>query len=109
MKPAVPDIRLGSKKMNLEPLLKKVLKEKDQDNRTAILRILMKLRDMAIDGDLKAAELLIDRAYGKPSHSSSAGKPTIGTIAIQYVLPDGNNNKADKKTARSVGSAEVVQ
>ena len=107
MKPAVKNT--GRRKMNLEPLLKKVLMEK-VDDKPAILRILQKLTDMALDGDLKAAELLIDRAYGKAKQQTPLSGRPLGVVAIQYVLPDnGNNNKAYAEAAPGVGSFEVLQ
>lgn len=94
--------------MNLEPLLKKVLMAK-VNNKAAIVRILEKLTDMALKGDIKAAELLIDRAYGKPKQQGIPGR-SMGIVQIQYVLPEnGNSYKADSEAARSLGSAEVVQ
>lgn len=111
MKPAIrTDIKLGRRKTTLEPLLKKVLNEK-VNNQTAILRILKKLTDMALKGDLKAAEILIDRAYGKPrQQTNTPGSHPVGIVQIQYVLPEhGNNNKANAEAAFSMGSAEVLQ
>ena len=108
MKPAV--IKLGRRKTTLETILKKVLNEK-VNNQTAILRILKKLTDMALKGDLKAAEILIDRAYGKPRQQTNApGSHPVGIVQIQYILPEhGNSNQANAETAFSVGSAEVLQ
>lgn len=52
----------------LRELLVDVLGEQINDL-TAIKAILYRLRKMAIDGNLKAAELLLNHAYGKPKES----------------------------------------
>lgn len=94
--------RIHSKKMNLDKLLRIVLMERI-NNQTAIKLILTKLREMALTGDLKAIEMLLDRFYGKPKQRvESTGPAPI--IAIQYVVPDGN--KTDNKAAPSLGSSQ---
>ena len=88
--------RLGRpKKMNLERLLKKVLLEKI-DDRKALEGILIKLRDMALAGDIRAAELLLDRTFGKPKTTvETTGK--IAVVSINYIIPgeNGHSIKAD--------------
>lgn len=54
-KPTLPDLHL---------LLAKVLGE-EKDAKSAVEIILMALRNKAAKGDLKAAEILLERAYGK--------------------------------------------
>lgn len=111
MKPAIrTDIKLGRRKTTLEPLLKKVLNEK-VSNKAAIVRILEKLTEMALKGDIKAAELLIDRAYGKPKQQANTpGSHPVGIVQIQYILPEhGNNNQANAEAAPMLSSAEVIQ
>jgi len=49
---------------NLDLLLAEVLGE-DKDGIEAAKAILMAMRSKAIKGDVRAAELLLDRAYGK--------------------------------------------
>lgn len=49
----------------LEKLLAEVLGE-EKDGVTAAEAILKKLRQMATAGNLRAAEILLDRGYGKP-------------------------------------------
>lgn len=49
----------------LRELLANVLGD-SKDGKTAAEAILMALRTKAIRGDVRAAELLLDRAYGKP-------------------------------------------
>lgn len=53
--PKLPDLHI---------LLAKVLGE-EKDSKTAVEIILMALRQKATKGDLKAAEILLERAYGK--------------------------------------------
>lgn len=86
------------KKMNLERLLRKVLLEKI-DDRKALEGILIKLRDMALAGDIRAAELLLDRAFGKPKTTvETTGR--LAVVQIQYIIPgdDGHNNQTDAET-----------
>jgi hypothetical protein len=61
-RPKLPDIN---------ELLIKVLAE-EKDGRTAAEAILMKLRNLAANGDLRAAEYLLDRGYGKPKQQIDA-------------------------------------
>lgn len=49
---------------HLEALLAKVLGEEVNDV-TATERILLALRDQALNGDIRAIELFLDRGYGK--------------------------------------------
>lgn len=91
--------RLGRpKSMHLEKLLRKVLMERINDE-TAIRGILVKLRDMALDGNIRAAELLFDRTFGKPKTTvETTGR--VAVVSINYVIPgeNGNINKADTET-----------
>lgn len=52
----------------LDKLLADVLGE-EKDGITAAEAILKKLRQMAAHGNLRAAEILLDRGYGKPRQS----------------------------------------
>lgn len=52
----------------LDKLLADVLGE-EKDGVTAADAILRKLRAMAAQGNIRAAEILLDRAYGKPKQS----------------------------------------
>ena len=47
-------------------LARKVLAEKDERGVEAAMAILRKMADKAARGDVKAAQLLFDRAWGKP-------------------------------------------
>ena len=62
----------------INSLLADVLGE-EKDGITAADAILKKLRQMATQGNLRAAEILLDRAYGKPKqaveHSGKDGGP----------------------------------
>jgi hypothetical protein len=49
----------------LDVLLAEVLGEKNKDGVTAADMLLRKLRAMAAQGNIRAIELLLDRAYGK--------------------------------------------
>jgi len=53
----------------INDLIADVLSE-EKDGLTAAEAILKKLRQMAASGNLKAAEMLLDRAYGKPKSST---------------------------------------
>ena len=54
---------------DLSELMGKTLGKVDRDGLTAAERILKKLERMAAAGNLKAAEILLDRGYGKPKQS----------------------------------------
>jgi hypothetical protein len=98
--------RLGRpKKMNLEPLLRKVLMGR-VNRKAALTGILIKLRDMALAGDIRAAELLLDRAFGKAKQviDSSTHFQITGITYIQQ--NNGNYNKTDPEATRSLGSPE---
>jgi len=99
--------RLGRpKKMNLEPLLRKVLMGR-VNRKAALTGILMKLRDMALEGDIRAAELLLDRAFGKAKQVIDSSTPfqITGITYIQQNI-NGNSDKADTEATRSLGSPE---
>jgi len=69
----------------LDKLLADVLGE-EKDGITAAEAILKKLRQMAAQGNLRAAEILLDRGYGKPRQSidhtsDSKPLPIINIIA----------------------------
>jgi hypothetical protein len=65
----------------LAELLAEVLAEEKADGLTAAKAILMALRSRAAKGDVKAAELLLNRAYGKPKDNE--GAPTEMIIRVQ--------------------------
>lgn len=60
----------GRKKLpDIDGILEKVLSEESQGV-TAAEMIIRKQRKMAMDGDQRAAEYLLDRAYGKPKQTA---------------------------------------
>ena len=76
-RPKLPDIK---------DLMDKVMGE-EKDGMTAAEAILKKLRAMASQGNLKAAEILLDRGYGKAKQQmdvTSGDKPLVQpTIIVQ--------------------------
>ena len=56
----------------------------EKDGITAAEAIIMKLREMAIKGDVKAATILLDRGWGKPKQNiditTQGEKVTVPTI-----------------------------
>lgn len=93
------------KKLNLDKYLRKVLMEKVNDI-PAIKGILMKLRDQALDGDVRSAEMLLERAFGKAKQPIETSGP-FAIIGIQYIVPEnGNSNKTDSETTRSLECTE---
>ena len=60
----------------LDELLAEVLGE-EKDGMTAAKAILLKLRQKATSGDLRAAEILLDRGYGKAKQSLEITDRTI--------------------------------
>ena len=74
----------------LDDLLAKVLGD-EQNGLTAAEAILKALRGKAIKGDIRAAEVLLDRAYGKAKqpvdHTTNGNDLNGNTKHIQF--PDG--------------------
>jgi hypothetical protein len=99
--------RLGRpKKMNLERLLRKVLMERVNDQ-AALQGILMKLRDQALAGDIRAAELLLDRAFGKAKQTIESSSPFMIT-GIQYIIQN-NNGDSGKTHVEAARSVECIE
>lgn len=65
----------------LDKLLADLLGEPSDDGLTAADSILKAMYKRALKGDTKAAELLLNRAYGKPKDNE--GKPTEMIIRVQ--------------------------
>ena len=63
----------------LRELLANVLGD-EKDGKTAAEAILMGLRAKAIKGDARAAELLLDRAYGKVNQNHNVVLPEIHVV-----------------------------
>lgn len=66
----------------------------EKDGITAAEAIIMKLREQAAKGDIKAAQLLLDRAYGKAKQNiditTQGEKVTVPTIIF---TKENNNNE----------------
>jgi len=73
----------------LRELLANVLGD-EKDGKTAAEAILMALRAKATKGDVRAAELLLDRAYGKPKQDIDI-EANITTV----IRPTAISKKAD--------------
>lgn len=71
----LPDLRI---------LLGNVLGD-EKDGKSAAEAILMALRNKAVKGDVRAAELLLDRAYGKASQPIET--PSTLTVTISGPTP----------------------
>ena len=72
----------------LKQLLAEVLAE-DKDGINAAKAILMALRAKATKGDVRAAELLLDRAYGK-STQTLHHEGSLVPIQINFIEQEGN-------------------
>ena len=80
---------------DLDVLITEVLGE-EKDGITAAIAILKKWRQLATQGNLKAGEMLFDRAYGKPSqtheHTGKDGGPIeTKTLIIELPPDDGSD------------------
>lgn len=64
----------------LDALIADVLGE-EKDGKTAAEAILMAMRAKAAKGDVRAAELILNRAYGKPKDNE--GQPTEMIIHVR--------------------------
>jgi thioredoxin-like negative regulator of GroEL len=75
-RPKAPDIGVA---------LAKVLSE-EKDGKTALDAILMALRSKAAKGDVRAAELLMDRAFGKSKNHTdiTSNGNTIAVAPIKW-------------------------
>jgi hypothetical protein len=71
----------------LDKLLAEVLGDEQKDM-TAAEAILRKLRQMALAGNLRAAEILLDRGYGKPKqHTDITSNGESIAPPIAWVQP----------------------
>jgi hypothetical protein len=71
----------------LRELLANVLGD-EKDGKSAAEAILMALRNKAIKGDVRAAELLLDRAYGKAKQDFDISGSTITVIRPEPMRND---------------------
>lgn len=81
----------------LDKLLADVLGE-EKDGIEAAKAILMAIRAKATKGDVRAAELLLDRAYGKSKQFINLEGKVDNVQIIQ--LPDNNRDANNNSTAR---------
>jgi hypothetical protein len=65
---------------NLKEAMAKVLAE-EKDGMVALDAVLLKLRQMAMKGNPKAIEMLLDRGYGKPNQK------TESSVKVEDVTP----------------------
>ena len=80
-RPKLPDI---------SEALAKILAD-EKDGRTALEQTLLALRAKAVKGDIRAAEALLDRAFGKPKqsvdHTTGGDKLPPSAIRVELVTP----------------------
>jgi hypothetical protein len=76
----------------LRELLANVLGD-EKDGKTAAEAILMALRNKAIKGDVRAAELLLDRAYGKAKQDFEISGSTVTVIRPEPMRNDISNSE----------------
>ena len=78
----------------LDNLLAEVLGE-DKDGITAAKAILMALRAKATKGDVRAAEVLLDRAYGKAKQNFGFTDTEGNDRPLIYIPNNGRDEPAD--------------
>ena len=72
---------------DLKEMMEKVLGE-EKDGVTALELIMKQIRAKAAKGDIRAAEMLLDRGYGKPKQSLDVGiNENISQIKIEIQSP----------------------
>ena len=76
----------------LRELLANVLGD-EKDGKSAAEAILMALRNKAIKGDVRAAELLLDRAYGKAKQDFEISGSTVTVIRPEPMRNDESNSE----------------
>jgi hypothetical protein len=74
----------------LHVLLANVLGKEGKEGLTAAEEILNALHAKAKKGDTRAAELLLDRAYGKPKQTSETTLKTTEPLVIIKTKEEGN-------------------
>lgn len=88
----------------LDKLLADVLGE-EKDGITAADAILRKLRQLAAQGNLRAAEILLDRAYGKPKQSHELSGPEGETLFAGNINFVFNTEKIEPVTSEAAMQA----
>jgi hypothetical protein len=76
----------------LEEILSVVLND-EQNGISALEAMLMALRSKAVRGDIKAVEVLLDRAYGKSKQSFEMAEGSQPLRVIMPTLPDSQEEK----------------
>lgn len=79
--PKLPDLHI---------LLANVLGKENKDGLTAAEEILLALHAKAKKGDTRAAELLLDRGYGKPKQTVDNNITAVEPLVIIKTKEDGN-------------------
>ena len=82
---------------DIDQLMARVLAE-EKDGRTAMEAILMALRGKAAKGDIRAAEVLLDRAYGKIKQE--LGLTSTAPLEVVINRRDDNDTPDAADTAR---------
>lgn len=81
-RPKLPDI---------SEALAKILAD-EKDGYTALEATLMALRAKAVKGDIRAAEALLDRAFGRPKqaidHTTAGEKLPPNAVRVELIAPD---------------------
>lgn len=75
----------------LNEILANVLNAPYSDDKTKAEALLDKLMEMAMGGDVRAAEMLLDRGYGKPKQSLEVAGEIHTTPDITLILPPNLN------------------
>jgi len=86
---------------NLDVLLANVLGEENKDGISAAEAILIKLRAEAAKGNIRAAQLILDRAYGKAKQPIEHSGPDGGPIETVIKFID------DSKDADNINQEEL--
>lgn len=73
-RPALPDIREALAEVLAEPV----------EGMPSLYAVLRALRDRAVSGDVRAAEVLLDRSFGKPTQHADV---TSNGTAVRVVPP----------------------
>jgi hypothetical protein len=58
----------------------------EKDGVTALDAVLKKLRQLAVQGNLKAADMLLDRAYGKPAQTLNTTDEDGNTVPLRVII-----------------------
>jgi hypothetical protein len=90
--------RTGQNKVPGLPDLKKILADvlgETKEGKTAAEAIVMKLRQMATQGNLKAAEILLNRGYGLPKQAIEMTGKDGSPINVIFAKGEGCENVSD--------------